>query len=118
MERWMTDLEKAKTRAAEQKKDLFIIYKGSSWHPEQYGVPERMFTCGTVRKHLEERVVLLMQDYPPGSLKGRTLFSFKLQVKTSLPELSSLVFGLNGQERNENASLQTITEWLPTLREL
>lgn len=79
MEGWMTDLEKAKTRAAEQKKDLFIIYKGSSWQPEQYGVPERMFTCGTVRKHLEERFVLLMQDYPPGPLKGRTLFSFKLQ---------------------------------------
>lgn len=58
-----------------------------------------------------------MQDYPPGPLKGRTLFSFKLQEKTSLPELSSLVSGLNGKERNENASLQTITERLPTLRE-
>lgn len=101
MEGWMTDLEKAKTRAAEQKKDLFIIYKGSSWHPEQYGVPESMFTCDTVKKHLEERFVLLTQDYPPGSLKSSILFSFKIQEKTSLPELSSLISGLNGQWRND-----------------
>lgn len=101
MEGWMTDLEKAKTLAAEQKKDLFIIYKGSSWRPEQYGVPERMFTCGAVKKHLEERFVLLMQDFPPGHLKKQILFSFNIQGKSSLPDPPSLASGLNEKWRND-----------------
>lgn len=32
---WTTDLDKARRQAAEQHKDLLIVYPGGSWHPEQ-----------------------------------------------------------------------------------
>lgn len=81
---WMTDMEQAKLRAVEQEKDLFIVYKGASWSPEQYGTPESMFTCDSVKKHLGFQFVLVMQDYPPGYQEGYSPFSFSIREASSL----------------------------------
>lgn len=75
---WMTDLDKAKIQAEKQKKDLFILYKGSSWNPEQYGTPESMFTCNSVKESLGRRFILVMQDYPPDYQEDKPVFSFNL----------------------------------------
>lgn len=61
---WMTDMEKAKLQAAEQHKDLLIVYKGSSWNPEAYGVPECLFASDLFKKAAQSRFILVEQDYP------------------------------------------------------
>lgn len=72
---WMTDMEKAKLLAAEQRKDLFVVYRGNSWNPEQYGVPESMFACESVKEHLEKHFILLIQDCPPTYSEKQLFFS-------------------------------------------
>lgn len=77
---WMTDMGKARREAAEQHKDLFIVYQGGSWHPEQYGTPESMFTCDSVRKHLGKRFIPVLQEYPPEFSGNSTFFTFNINV--------------------------------------
>lgn len=76
---WMTDLEQAKLQAVGQKKDLFIVYKGSFWNPEQYGTPESMFACDFVKKKLGRRFVLVLQEYPAEYKESPDLVSWKIE---------------------------------------
>lgn len=46
----MTDLEKATAQAEKENKNLFIIYKGSAWNPDAYGVPERLLASDLFKK--------------------------------------------------------------------
>lgn len=77
---WMTDLNKARREAAEQHKDLFIVYQGDSWHPEQYSTPESMFTCDSVKKHLEKSFIPALQEYPAEFSGNSTFFTFNINV--------------------------------------
>lgn len=75
MEGWITDMEQARLLAGQQNKDLCIVYKGSSWHPEQYGVPERFLASRFFREPMQKGFILVEQDYPanyyiPGILPG------------------------------------------------
>lgn len=75
---WMTNMDKARQQAAEQHKDLFIVYQGDSWHPEQYGAPESMFTCDSVKKYLETRFIPVLQEYPPEYSGTGTFFNINI----------------------------------------
>lgn len=82
---WMTDIQKAQLQAVEQHKDLFIVYKGSSWNPEQYGTAESMFACKAVQERLKKHFILLIQDYPPEYLGDLSLsFANKEKIDPSL----------------------------------
>lgn len=80
LDSWMTNLDKARQQAAEQHKDLFIVYQGGSWHPEQYGAPESMFTCDSVKKYLGARFIPVLQEYPPEYSGTGTFFNFNINI--------------------------------------
>lgn len=62
---WETDMAQAKQKAAEQNKDLFIAYKGSTWQPDETGRPEKIFTTDLFKQMTGELFILVEQEYPP-----------------------------------------------------
>lgn len=92
---WTTDLDKARRQAAEQHKDLLIVYQGGSWHPEQYGTPESMFTCESVKKYLENRFIPVLQEYPAEFSGNSTFFTFNINIHNGALDFFFFPEGIN-----------------------
>lgn len=106
-------MEQAKLRTVEQEKNLFIVYKGASWSPEQYGIPESMFTRDSVKKHLGVQFVLVMQDYPPGYQEGYSPFSLNIREASSLSGRQPWSFALNGKLQSKTRCVFSTADNIP-----
>lgn len=94
LEGWETDMDAARKKAAEQNKDLMIVYKGTDWHPERVGRPEKLLEYKPFQEKARGKFVLVEQATPPGALennrepvlifadaKGRPFYGFDSSLK-------------------------------------
>lgn len=68
---WSADMESATRQAAEQKKDLFIVYKGKGWNPDALGRPEKSLTLEPFLSFAKDKYIFVALEYPE-ELKKKT----------------------------------------------
>jgi S1-C subfamily serine protease len=70
-EGWVQDLEAAKRQAAEEKKDVLILFDGSDWCPHSIRQANEVFFHEAFREFVKTRFVLVLVDFPQGAARAR-----------------------------------------------
>lgn len=85
-EGWMTDMEAAKSKAAEQKKDLLINFSGSDWCGWCIRLDEEVFAKDAFLKGVDDKLILVKIDYPQDTSKmAKATVEQNAQLKTIYP---------------------------------
>lgn len=71
--RWLTDFEKAKSRAAETDRPVFVNFTGSDWCPPCVQLKKDIFSKEDFADYAEENLVLLELDFPRRTAQAEEL---------------------------------------------
>lgn len=63
-EGWLTDFEKAKAQAAEQKRPILVDFSGSDWCGWCIKLDEEVFSKKEFKDFAQDNLVLLLIDFP------------------------------------------------------
>jgi protein disulfide-isomerase len=61
---WMTDFEKAKAKAKQEKKLILLDFTGSDWCPPCIQLKKNVFSTDEFAKYAKDNLVLMEVDFP------------------------------------------------------
>ena len=68
-------LKEAQANAAQSKKDVFMIFSGSAWHPQSKSFEEKVLKTDPFKKAMGENFVQVLFDIPGHGTKLTNIFS-------------------------------------------
>ncbi len=61
---WLQDFEEAKSKAANEKKDILVYFHASDWCPWSQKMAKEVFLTPEFRNRVEQQYVLVLADFP------------------------------------------------------
>jgi protein disulfide-isomerase len=70
---WMTDIEKAKAKAKQEKKLILLDFTGSDWCPPCIQLKKNVFSTDEFGKYAKDNLVLMQVDFPRRKAQSEAL---------------------------------------------